>query len=157
MKRNHVLAVIVILGCITIPASVVFRAIASGGIGVIPQEEELRGLLSGPVTAHAAGRGYPWVTLKDGQAAPVQYVGSSNLLQLLNTNQSRPLSIASVDLDEDGVLDIVSGYAGAENNLITVQRGDVDSIFPNTHEAIAHRGRFRSPGGVTPASGDTMS
>jgi hypothetical protein len=58
----------------------------------------------------------------------MQYVGSTKLLQLLNDNQGRPLSIASVDLDEDGVPDIVSGYAGAGDNLITVQRGDVDSI-----------------------------
>jgi hypothetical protein len=68
----------------------------------------------------------------------MQYVGSTKLLQLLNDNQGRPLSIASVDLDEDGVPDIVSGYAGAGDNLITVQRGDVDSIFPNTREALGH-------------------
>lgn len=157
MKRNHVLAVISILGCITIPVSIAFRTIASGDIAVIQQKEELRGLLSGPVTAHAAGRGNPWVTLKDGQAAPVQYIGSSNLLQLLNTNQSHPLSIASADLDEDGVPDIVSGYSGAESSLITVQRGDVDSIFPNTREAIVHRGQLRNPGGFTPAPGDSLS
>jgi FG-GAP-like repeat len=99
--------------------------------------------LSGPVTAHAAGRANPWVSLRDGQAAAVQYLGPPELLEPLNGNQSRPLSIASVDLDEDGVPDIVAGYAGIKDNLIAVQRGDVDSIFPNTRDAIAHSARLR--------------
>jgi hypothetical protein len=111
MKRNHILAVISILGCITLLASVVFRTRASSEGIAIQGKDELRGLLFGPVTAHAAGRANPWVSLRDGQAAAVQYLGPPELLESLNGNQSRPLSIASVDLDEDGVPDIVAGYA----------------------------------------------
>ena len=157
MKRNHVLAVIFILGCITLPASAVLRTRASNENRAIQGKEELRGFLSGPVTAHAAGRANPWVSLRDGQAAAVQYVGPPELLDPLNGNQNRPLSIASVDLDEDGVPDIVSGYAGIKDNLITVQRGDVDSIFPNTRDAIAHRARLSESAGPPSLKTDTPS
>ena len=157
MKRNHVLAVISILGCISLPASVVFRTRASNENRAIQEKEELRGFLSGPVTAHAAGRANPWVSLRDGQTADIQYVGPPELLDPLNGNQNRPLSIASVDLDEDGVPDIVSGYAGIQDNLITVQRGDVDSIFPNTRDAIAHRARLSESAGQSSLKTDTPS
>jgi VCBS repeat protein len=156
MKRNHVLAFISILGFTSILACLVFRTFASGEVVMIQEPEDLRGMLAGPVTARAAGRANPWVILRDGHAAPVQYVGSSKLLQQLNDNQSRPLSIAAVDLDEDGVPDIISGYAGAKDSLITVQRGDVDTIFPNTREAIAHRARLKESAGLT-LSNDTQS
>jgi hypothetical protein len=47
-------------------------------------------------------------------------------------------ALASADFDEDGVPDLVTGYAGAKGGVLSIQRGNVDAIYPNSPEA-----RFR--------------
>ena len=146
MKRNHTLALISILaaGLSLVPSSNLLRTRASGVAALAQGNGDIRGFLGRLVTARAAGRGNPWVTLRDGYDAPAQYQGSSKLVQQLKDNQTRPLSVGSADFDEDGVPDIVAGYAGTKDGVISVQRGDTDTIFPNTREAIAHRAQSRA-------------
>jgi uncharacterized repeat protein (TIGR01451 family) len=97
------------------------------------------------------------VSLRDGYGAPAQYQGSSKLIQQLKDSQTRPLSVGSADFDEDGMPDIVAGYAGATDGVITVQSGDTDAVFPNTREAIAHRAQSRAAAGLPPAADDIQS
>ena len=40
-------------------------------------------------------------------------------------------SLASADFDEDGVPDLVSGFAYNGQGIVTLLRGNVDSIYPN--------------------------
>ncbi|MFQ5814799.1 MAG: FG-GAP repeat domain-containing protein, partial [Anaerolineae bacterium] len=87
------------------------------------------------VTLHAAGRGNPWINLHDGVDLPAIYTGPATLTQALEENQAQPLSLAAGDFDEDGIPDLVSGYAGPDGGIVTLHRGSVDSIYPNSAEA----------------------
>lgn len=154
MKRNNTLVLFSVLaaGLSLVTSSILLRTGASG-VSPAPQRSvELRGLLGDSVTAHAEGRGNPWVTLRNGSSVPVQFLGSSKSIQQLNDNRMRPLSIGSADFDEDGVPDIVSGYAGTKDGVISFQRGDTETIYPNTPEAIADRAQLRATAGLPSAS-----
>lgn len=158
MKRNHTFALISILaaGLSLVPSSILLRSRAS--VGAPAQGSgDARGFLSNVVSARAAGRGNPWITLRDGLNAPAQYLGSSKLLQQLNDNQTRAVSLGSADFDEDGIPDLVAGYAGPKDGVISIQRGDPDSIFPNTREAIAHRSQLRVSTNLPAPAGDVQS
>ena len=67
------------------------------------------------------------VTLHDGIDAQTGY------------SPGRPVALASADLDEDGVPDLICGYALDQGGRLTVYRGNVDSIYPNTLEARRRR------------------
>ncbi len=56
----------------------------------------------------------------------------------LNQNTGEPLALAAGDFDEDGVPDVISGYAGADGS-VTLQRGNVDALFPNSPAAQQRR------------------
>ena len=158
MKRNHIVVVAVFTaGLLLASLSNVYRARGFGTVTSRQESGELRGFLSTSVNARAAGRGNPWVTLNDGLTLPAQYQGSSKLVQQLNDNQTRPLSICSDDFDEDGVPDLVAGYAGPQDGVITVHRGDADAIFTNTSDAITHRSQLRVAAKRPPEGGDIQS
>src|SRR5215470_5317815 len=91
------------------------------------------------VTVQAAGRGLPWINLSDGREVVAAHTGPADLCQVLEDNQAAPLAMASADLDEDGVPDLVCGYRAQKGGIITVHRGNVDSLYPNTPEATARR------------------
>src|SRR5205807_5377472 len=77
------------------------------------------------------------------------YYGMSDKLQFVEFNlaqavsRAQPLALASGDFDEDGVPDLISAFAGSAGVppafFITLHRGNVDSIYPNTHEAEARK------------------
>ena len=76
-------------------------------------------------TIRAAGRGAPYLFLRDGQKIVTNYVGGAP------PGQSRPLTLASADFDEDGMPDLVSGYAAADGTgVLSVHRGNVDALWP---------------------------
>ncbi|MEN3332392.1 MAG: hypothetical protein V7641_1757 [Blastocatellia bacterium] len=85
--------------------------------------------------AHAAGRGNPWINLLDGQAVPTAYTGAEYARQQIEQSQAKPVALAADDFDEDGVPDLVCGYAGAGGGILTLHRGNVDAIYPNAPEA----------------------
>ncbi|MEP6708431.1 MAG: VCBS repeat-containing protein [Pyrinomonadaceae bacterium] len=107
-------------------------------------------------------RDSPLVSLRDGHDLISSYTGAPELVALLEQNQARPLSLATADFDEDGVPDLLSGFAASVNGfagsagrgpqagsplgvlddppasgagLITLHRGNLDAIYPNTPEA----------------------
>jgi FG-GAP-like repeat/HYR domain len=94
-----------------------------------------RARLSEAVSIQAAGRGKPWMNMTDGRDLLTAYEGSDELRQLMARNQVQPLSLAAGDFDEDGMPDLITGYAGAGGGVITLHRGNVDSVYPNTPEA----------------------
>jgi CSLREA domain-containing protein len=87
----------------------------------------------------ASTSGRPWINLREGVELSTAYIADAGLKQVLEQNLAVPLALASADFDEDGVPDLVSGYAGPGGGLITLHRGNVDSIFPNTSEARQRR------------------
>ena len=159
MKRNHTLTLIAVaaVGLSLVTSSSATRTRTSAVVVSSQGISDQRGSLSRSVSARAKGRGTPWVTLRDGSSAPAEYHGASALVQQLKENTTRPRSLGSADFDEDGVPDLVAGYAGTQTGLITVQRGDADTIFPNTHQAIAHRAQLRTAAEAPPTAGDIQS
>jgi uncharacterized repeat protein (TIGR01451 family) len=159
MKRNQIIALISVFAAgLSLIAFISVRNTSAFGVAPSAQESnEVRGFLGASTSAQGAGRGNPWISLSDGLTLPAQYQGSSRLVQQLNDNQIRPLSVASADFDEDGVADLVTGYAGTTEGVISVHRGDADAIFTNTSEAIAHRSQLRVSAKLPPASMDMQS
>src|SRR5438093_810196 len=122
--------------------------------------------LSKTISVHAAGRGNPTINLSDGHDLLTSIVGPEELRSVLEQNQAEPLSLASADFDEDGVPDLVSGYAYNGEGIVTLLRGNVDSIYPNAPEAQARRANgtfteapFLSPGRSfeTPSAADFVA
>ena len=119
--------------------------------------------LSEQITLHSAGRGRPWINLQDGHDLVTAYTGTSGLESVLERNQALPLTLASGDFDEDGVPDLISGYGCAScstilsfsdaSGLLTLHRGNVDSIYPNTRAAEERkaRGEFTDAPFLSPA------
>jgi uncharacterized repeat protein (TIGR01451 family)/CSLREA domain-containing protein len=105
------------------------------------------------VAVEAAGRGNPWINLRDGVALPAAYDGPGAAVQAMADGQAQPLSLAAADFDEDGVPDLVAGYAGPEGGLLALYRGNVDSLYPRSPEAQARReaGTFTDAAFLTPA------
>src|ERR1051326_1196673 len=97
------------------------------------------------VTVRAAGRGSPWINLRDGH-------------DLLTSEgkalaAAQPLALAAGDFDEDGVPDLLSAYHSPSGSLIVLHRGNVDAIYPNTREAEQRkaRGEFTDAPFLSPA------
>src|SRR5436309_13722939 len=109
-----------------------------------------RARLSEQIAVHAAGLGRPLINLGDGHDLMTAYSGMSDKLQFVEFNlaqavsRAQPLALASEDFDEDGVPDLISAFAGSAgvppaSGFITLHRGNVDSIYPNTHVAEARK------------------
>ena len=78
-----------------------------------------------PVTVRAAQRGNPHMNFLDGHAISTNYVGASRMAN------AQPLALSSADFDEDGVPDLVSGYASGDGTgMVTVHRGNVNALWP---------------------------
>src|SRR5688572_4576093 len=109
--------------------------------------------LSDTVSVEASGRGNPTINLSDGHRLLTSYIGPEKLCLALEQNQAEPLSLASADFDEDGVPDLVSGYGYQGRGIVSLLRGDVDSIFPNAPEAQRRKasGTFTDAPFLSPA------
>jgi uncharacterized repeat protein (TIGR01451 family) len=102
---------------------------------------------------HAQAQGNPRSDLFDLREALTDYEGPAELVELLRQNQAQPLAMTTADFDEDGVPDLVVGYAGASSGAISFLRGNVDAIYPNSPEAQARKaaGTFTDAPFLSPA------
>ncbi|MET0622696.1 MAG: CSLREA domain-containing protein [Pyrinomonadaceae bacterium] len=95
------------------------------------------------VIVQAAEGRTPYLNLSvEAAAAPAVYGSGTGLAEL--AGGSRAHALASADFDEDGTPDLVGAYATAGGGVVTIQRGNVDALFPNSPEARERReqGRF---------------
>lgn len=159
MRRNHTLTLVAVaaVGLSIVTSNSATRTRTSTIVTSTQDISYRRGSLSPSVSARAEGRGNPWVTLRDGSRVPAEHYGALTLVQQLKENATHPLSLGTADFDEDGVPDLVAGYAGTETGLITVQRGDADTIFPNTPQAIAHRAQLQTAADAPPTADEIQS
>jgi hypothetical protein len=110
--------------------------------------------LSDEITVQAANRGNLWINLTDGRELVTSYVGVDRAVPALKHNQARGLSLASDDFDEDGTKDLVCGYAAPDGSgIVSLHRGNVDAIFPNSLAAQQRkqRGEFTDAPFLAPA------
>lgn len=112
-----------------------------------------RARLSQTISVHASGRGNPSINLNDGRDVLTSYLGPAALAQALQRNEAEPLALASADFDEDGVPDLICGYAHSISGIITRLRGNVDSIYENSPEAQRRKatGEFTDAPFLSPA------
>jgi hypothetical protein len=105
------------------------------------------------VVVQAAGRGKPYINLEDGIELDAAYTGPAEQQSLLKQNAAEPRALASADFDEDGVPDLVCSYARPGGGIITLYRGNVDSVFPNSPEAQRRKadGTFTESAFLSPA------
>lgn len=64
---------------------------------------------------------------------------ASEASALVQQEAAGPAVLAAADFDEDGVPDLISGAGSGEGGVITVHRGNVDAIHPNTPAARARK------------------
>ena len=89
---------------------------------------------AGRIEIQSTGPGADWVHLRNDAVIPAKSDPAATGLT------SRAL--ASADFDEDGVPDLVTGYANsATGGTFSIQRGNLDAIYPNSPEAQARRER----------------
>jgi HYR domain-containing protein len=135
-KKPHGLALIaaVALAFFLIRGGPMSLALAS--LTTTGKQAQVQGASLGKeIRVQAAGRGKPWINLGDGRDVLSTYSYASEQNQLLESDQVNPLTLASGDFDGDGVPDLISGYSHAGSGVLTIHRGNVDSIYPNTAEA----------------------
>src|SRR5438132_6402385 len=84
----------------------------------------------------------PVVNLSRSAEMPTEYTTTSRTQRVLAAPGGvQALSLASADFDEDGTLDLVSGYGRGAGGILTTHRGNVDFSFPNGPEAQLRRAR----------------
>lgn len=112
-----------------------------------------RARMSEQISVHSPRRGNSRLNSSDGRELITSYTGPSELIRVLDRNQAEPLSLCSADFDEDGVPDLIAGYAGPNGGIVTLLRGNVDSIYPNAPEAQERRsaGAFTDAPFLSPA------
>jgi hypothetical protein len=116
-----------------------FLQVSANGSGT-RRENRTNNSTGDHVAVRAVGRGQLLVNLNDGLDLPVAYTGTTQSQPELENNLSEPTGLASADFDEDGTLDLIAGYRrAAGGGAITLHRGNVDSLFPNSPEARQRR------------------
>lgn len=95
----------------------------------------MRARLGDTLGLQSAGRGNPWISMTDGRELRTAYEGSDELVQVMARDQAQPLSLAAADFDGDYMPDLIASYAGAKSGIITLFRGNVDSVYPNSQAA----------------------
>lgn len=93
------------------------------------------------------GKASKILKLGDGRELLSAFDGNLQARQALMSGEARPLAVATADFDEDGVADVIAGYAGAGGGIVSLHRGNVDALYPNSIEA-----RQRKQAGATSPS-----
>ena len=91
------------------------------------------------IVADNNGRSNPTSKLSNGQELSISYVGENDLRLALEQNRAKPLSLEAGDFDEDGMPDLVSGYAYKGDGILTLLPGNTDCIYPHTSAAQQRR------------------
>jgi hypothetical protein len=110
------------------------------GIAVIGGAAEIDNSVTGTEAAT--------IFIRAAQTIPVSHEGPQNAVQALDSGAARPVSLARGDFDENGIEDLVAGYAMPDGSGIAVlHRGNLDAFAPQSNDswlAIAEK-RYVSP------------
>src|SRR5207344_1934307 len=88
----------------------------------------------------------PKIWLQDNRSLAVTHAGAAVQNPGL-MDAAQPVSLASGDIDGDGVADLLVGYSGPGGGVIAVHRGNLDAFAPQSDasfQAIG-QGDFPSP------------
>ena len=137
--RSFIITLILLSTCLTL----CFCAWASSAHKATEATPITHPRLPGQVVIRAAGRGNPYINFSDGIELPSSYAISTEGQQQLSQRIAQPRVMASADFDEDGVPDLIVGHAAAEGGILSLYRGNVDSIYPYSPEAQKHKAQAR--------------
>jgi uncharacterized repeat protein (TIGR01451 family) len=96
-------------------------------------------LLSKEASVQLGGAVDTILNLQPGHDFLTTYPGDSPAANALRENRVEPMALAMGDFDEDGVQDLIAAYASEARGLLTLKRGNVDAIYPNSGEAQQRR------------------
>jgi hypothetical protein len=122
-----------------LPSVLLVQAWANSSKAAPPQKKFERARLSKQASIHVTGQTWPEINLSAGHEIVAAYQGDEQLQQALMQNQAQALALTSADFDEDGVPDLVSGYASRSTGILALYRGNVDANYPNSPEAQQRR------------------
>ena len=103
--------------------------------------------LAAPIQVPQAQPTGPRIWLGERQQLPMQSGGAPGGAALLGGNAAlapagaQPLALTTGDVDEDGIPDLLVGYAGH----ISIQRGNLDAFAPQSDESFQAIGREQFP------------
>ena len=72
---------------------------------------------------------------------PESFEGSPAALQTIEKGVARPVALATADLDEDGIPDLIAGYDSVGSGVVSVRFGNPDALYPNSPGARERRAR----------------
>ena len=93
-------------------------------VDAIAEAAAKRDFQRGTIALLAEGRGHPWITMADGREIDIDFERDPQLKTQLAPAGLRGLSLAAGDFDQDGVTDLVSGYATSIGGLVRIHRGN---------------------------------
>jgi hypothetical protein len=133
----------------------VYRFTAVQAAAALPISATPGALLSDRVIIQ--GKASPLLKLSDGRELISAFAGNPQARQALMSGEAHPLALATADFDEDGTADLIAGYAGAGGGLLSLHRGNVDALYPDSAEAregrlagLITQAPFLSPAQVFP-------
>jgi CSLREA domain-containing protein len=83
-----------------------------------------------PFGGRASDQGYPWIVSWERVELPTVYVSATGGLGMTGPKFVRPTALATADFDEDGMPDLVSGYAGSVGGFLSIHRGNEGFLWP---------------------------
>jgi hypothetical protein len=95
-------------------------AVAAGSL------DALGAALAGTASERGTGR---WTHVYDGSALQASADGAAIMATM------RPVSLTSGDLEEDGVADLIAGFAVGSRGALFLHRGNVDAIYGSSQAA----------------------
>ncbi|HEX8071763.1 MAG TPA: Ig-like domain repeat protein [Pyrinomonadaceae bacterium] len=114
---------------------------------------------AGGVAVRAAGRGRPFLNLRDGRELPAARAGSAKSagavakgLAAAADDQTRPLTLAAADYDLDGAPDLLTGYATAKGGVVELRRGNIDAFAPRDEATFSAIQQGRMPDSLLPGA-----
>ncbi len=132
IKRGRISILVSLIACLTIAG---YLATNFAGLRQAKAEPMMASRSTeANAVVHAAGRGNPWINLQDGRDLITDYK-EKNVAAGLLQGSVQPLTLATADFDEDGVPDLVVGYAGGGGGTLSLYRGNVNAFAPQTEEA----------------------
>ena len=90
----------------------------------------------------------PKIWLGDNQTTPVKPL--PGLAQSVAAGQAQALSMATADVDGDGVADMVAGFSAPGGGAIVIHRGNLDAFAPQSDASFQAIGRGQFPAPFLP-------
>jgi hypothetical protein len=111
-------------------------------------------LVKKPIAVYANGTETgPHISIQDPQAVSVTYVGQPGAAQTLNSGQAQPLSLARGDFNQDGIADLVAGYAAPDGSgILALHTGNLDAFAPQSYASWQEIGLGHFPSPFLPAA-----